>query len=111
MSNTRRQFLQSSAAVAASLVGGDTLFSETPKPAQTPARPPSAPANMDMVQVPTMKFGGVDVSRLVIGSNPLYGFAHYNQNFASSMTDWYTPDKVVEIMQRAQCYGINAFNY
>jgi hypothetical protein len=109
MSNTRREFLQSSAAVAVGLMGGTQLLAETPKAGQAPK--PVMPAGAEMVQVPTMKFGGVDVSRMVMGANPLYGFAHYNLNFASSMTEWYTPERVVEVMQRAQCYGINAFNY
>jgi hypothetical protein len=114
MSNTRRQFLQSSAALAVGMMGGTKVLAETPKGGQTPAKPaaaPPTPAGADMVQVPTMKFGGVDVSRMVLGANPLYGFAHYNLNFASSMAEWYTPEKVVEVMQRAQGYGINAFNY
>jgi hypothetical protein len=113
MSNTRREFLQTSAAVAAGLMGATNLLAETPKGAQParPATPATAPASMDMVQVPTMKFGGVDISRMVLGVNPLYGYAHYNLNFASSMAEWYTCDKVLEVMNRAQCYGINAFNY
>jgi len=114
MSNTRREFLQTSAAVAASLMGATNLLAETPGGAQAakPANPATAaPGNMDMVQVPTMKFGGVDISRMVLGVNPLYGYAHYNLNFASSMAEWYTADRVVEVMTRAQCYGINAFNY
>ena len=111
MANTRREFLQSSAAVAAGLLGGETLLAETPNGGQTAARPAAAPSGMGMVQVPAMKFGGVDISRMVMGANPLYGFAHFNQNFASAMTDWYTPEKVVEVLQRAQGYGINAFNY
>jgi len=110
MSNTRRGFLQTTvAAVAAGLIGGTSkILAETSKaePATSPAAAP-----MDMVQVPTMKFGGVEISRMVLGVNPLYGFAHYNQNFSSTMAEWYTSDKVVEILHRAQCYGINAFNY
>ncbi len=110
MSNTRRGFLQTgAAAVAAGLMGGTAkMLAETSK--AKPAAPPAVPG-MDMVQVPTMKFGGVDISRMVLGVNPLYGFAHYNQNFSATMAEWYTPDKVVEVLHRAQCYGINAFNY
>jgi len=94
------------------IAGSSKLAAETPKEAQAPAKAaPAAAGPMDMVQVPTMKFGGVDVSCMVMGANPLYGFAHYNLNFASSMAEWYTPDKVVEVLQRAQSYGINAFNY
>jgi thiamine monophosphate synthase len=101
------------AAVAAGLIAGTSkLAAESPKGAQAPGKPaPAATGAMDMVQVPTMKFGGVDISRMVLGVNPLYGYAHYNLNFASSMAEWYTTDKVVEVMKRAQCYGINAFNY
>ena len=103
MSNTRREFLQTSAAVAVGLIGGtSSILADTPKATPAAAKPasPATPAAMDMVQVPTMKFGGVDISRMVLGVNPLYGYAHYNLNFASSMADWYTADKVVEVMKR-----------
>jgi hypothetical protein len=58
-----------------------------------------------------MKFGNVEISRLVLGVNPLYGFAHYNQNFYAAMRDWYTPEKVCEVMHQANSFGINAFNF
>lgn len=63
------------------------------------------------IQVPTMKFGGVEIGRMVMGVNPLYGFAHYNANFGRSMADWYTQDRVCEVLHRANSFGINAFNY
>lgn len=68
--------------------------------------PSSAP-----VQVPKMKFGNAEISRMVVGVNPMYGFAHYNANFARSMAEWYTQDRVCEVLHRANVYGINAFNY
>ena len=78
--------------------------------AATPQTTP-APGKDGQVQVPTMKFGGVEISRLVMGVNPLYGFAHYNNNFAKAMADWYTQDRVCEVLHRANSFGINAFNY
>jgi len=63
------------------------------------------------IQIPKMKFGTVEISRLVLGVNPFYGFAHYNANFGSAMADWYTQDKVCEVLHRANSFGINAFNY
>jgi len=63
------------------------------------------------IQVPKMKFGKVEIGRLVLGVNPLYGFAHYNSNFSSAMKDFYTPEKVCEVLHRASSVGINAFNY
>jgi hypothetical protein len=67
MSNTRRAFLQSGAALAAGLAN--------------PASP-QAPA---AVQVPKMKFFHAEISRMVLGVNPFYGFAHFNGNFSNSM--------------------------
>src|ERR1039458_3892641 len=69
MSNTRRGFLQSGAALAAGLTGAGA-----PLGAQQAA--PTASA----VQVPKIKFGGVEISRMVLGVNPFYGFAHYNND-------------------------------
>ena len=58
-----------------------------------------------------MKFGGAEISRMVLGVNPFYGYAHYNNNFGAVMKEWYTQDKVCDIMHQCNRYGINAFNY
>ncbi len=63
------------------------------------------------IQVPKMKFGGAEVSRMIMGVNPFYGYSHYNGNFSQLMAEWYTQDKVCEVLHRATAYGINAFNY
>ena len=94
MSSTRRGFLQAGAALAAQ----QAAQSQTP-PAQAP------------VQVPKIKFGGVEISRMVLGVNPFYGFAHFNGNYGATMKEWYTQEKVCDIMHQCNRYGINAFNY
>ena len=120
MSNSRRKFLQSSAALAAGLTGvasaleaqsGAAQANMPPGAPQTPARRSGPLAPAAQIQVPKMKFGGVEISRMVLGINPFYGFAHYNNNFGSAMKEWYTPDKVCDVMHRANRFGINAFNY
>jgi len=63
------------------------------------------------IQIPKMKFGNAEISRLVLGVNPLYGFAHFNRDYGNTMANWYTQDKVCEVMHRANSFGINAFNY
>jgi hypothetical protein len=107
MSNTRREFLQSSAALAVGVIGSSaTSLAQAAPPAS------SAPLAPDHeIQIPKMKFGSAEISRLVLGVNPLYGFAHYNNNFGSAMREWYTQDRVCEILHRATSFGINAFNY
>jgi hypothetical protein len=111
MSTSRREFLQTGAAVAAGLMGGANVIAETPKGGQTPAKTAMPSSGMDMVRVPTMKFGGVDISRMVMGVNPLYGFAHYNGTYGASMAEWYTQERVCEVLHRAASFGVNAFNY
>ncbi len=58
-----------------------------------------------------MKFFDTEISRLILGVNPFCGFAHFNNNFASTMKDWYTEDRVCSVMHQCTRYGINAFNY
>jgi hypothetical protein len=112
MSKSRREFIQTSAAAAAVLIGGsqvlhsEAITAKEKSGQQTAVDPSSAP-----VQVPKMKFGNAEISRMVVGVNPMYGFAHYNANFARSMAEWYTQDRVCEVLHRANVYGINAFNY
>ena len=107
MPKTRRQFLQSSAALALGIAAGPTGSLAQQAPVQAPA----PPLPDSQVQVPKMKFGSVEIGRLVLGVNPLYGFAHYNANFSSAMKEFYTQQKVCEVLHRANAVGINAFNY
>ena len=100
MLNTRRRFLQS-----AVLTAGVTGARAAVEQAAAEGTPASA------VQVPKMKFFHAEISRLVLGVNPFYGFAHYNSNFANSMREWYTPDRVCTVMHQCTQFGINAFNY
>ena len=119
MSNTRREFLQSSAALAVGIMGGAaTALAAEPQAQTTPtgaqggsAQSAESPASRAQLQIPKMKFGNAEISRLVLGVNPLYGFAHYNNNFSRAMRDWYTQDRVCEVLHRANSFGINAFNY
>ena len=113
MPNTRREFLQSSAALAIGMMGGaaTTMAAEpaTGSQAQNPPATPPLPAAT--VQIPKIKFGNVEIGRMVLGVNPFYGFAHYNGNFSGAMKDWYTQDRVCKVLHRASSFGINAFNY
>jgi hypothetical protein len=110
MSKSRRQFLQSGAALAVGLAGAPRMLHAQSQPSHSAPQSASTPAAA-AVQVPRIKFGNADISRLVLGVNPFYGFAHYNNNFGHSMAEWYTQDKVCEVLHCASSYGINAFNY
>ena len=68
----------------------------------------SAPAGM---QMPMVKFGKVQISRLIVGANTFLGFGHYNDTLSTIMKEWYTAARVVDVLQQCQKTGMNAYNY
>lgn len=123
MSKTRREFLEIGSALVMGMAGSvpTALAAETAGEQQAQgssagaqrqaAQNSEAAGRRAEVQIPKMKFGQAEIGRLVLGVNPLYGFAHYNGNFGNAMRDWYTQDRVCEVMHRANSYGIDALNY
>ncbi len=124
MSNTRRTFIQSAvlaagineaAAVAAAQAApqrGGGGRGGNPAAGQAGGRggrgEPAIPQMpVSEVQVPKMMFGKVEMSRLVIGYNPFHGMSHYTPTLNSLMTEYYTPEKVVEVLHRCARFGIN----
>ncbi len=75
--------------------------------AQTAA--PLVPASR--LQVPKMRFGRAEISRLVVGCNPFYGFAHFNAILAAVMREYYTAERVCDVLHQCARFGINAYNY
>lgn len=98
MPETRRSFLQS-AAIVAGLAGG------------APPAPAAALKPASEVQVPKVKFFDVEISRMVLGVNAFYGYSHFNNTFGAIMREYYTPERVCEVMHQCNRFGINAFNY
>ncbi len=92
MADTRRRFLHSVAAAAGIAAA-----------ASGQGQAPGA------VQVPKVKFGKAEISRIVVGANQFYGYSHFNRTYDTVMKEWYTPEKVCEVLRHAAEYGINAF--
>jgi hypothetical protein len=59
------------------------------------------------VQVPKVRFGNIEMSRLVIGYNPFHGMSHYTATLNELMSEYFTAEKVVETLHRCQMFGIN----
>ncbi|HEV2446609.1 MAG TPA: twin-arginine translocation signal domain-containing protein, partial [Candidatus Sulfopaludibacter sp.] len=96
MTDSRRSFLRSAA------VAGLTAAAAAQDPQPAPAAD---------VQVPKMKFGNAEISRLICGCNPFYGFGHFNQTLGVVMRDYYSADRVCDVLHQCTRFGINAFNY
>ena len=86
---SRRHFLQASAGTLA--VGAAAA-----KPAA------SAP-------LPAITFGKAKVTKLIIGSNPLYGYSHFNSLYSRMMREWMTQDRRMEILHGCEKAGINTW--
>jgi hypothetical protein len=59
--------------------------------------------------VPSIKLGNLTVSRLILGSNPFFGFAHGNpQGTEEEMKAYYTEDRIMAVLDAAADQGITA---
>jgi hypothetical protein len=71
------------------------------------AKGQAAPA----ASLPKVRFGGVEISRMVMGSNQFYGFSHFNPLLDRLMVDWNTSDRICQTLFQCQQNGINAYQY
>ena len=90
MKPDRRRFLESAAALAAA--------AGLPAAAQNAAAP-----------LPKVKFGKHEITRLIIGSNPFYGYSHFNGTLDRFMREWYTQDRKMEVLRACESQGIGAW--
>lgn len=59
--------------------------------------------------LPTIRLGPHEVTRLIIGGNPIYGYSHFNKHFDAHMRAWHTPERVMELLKRCESAGLNTF--
>lgn len=59
--------------------------------------------------LPTIPLGPHQVSRLIMGDNPIYGYSHFNQLLSRHQSEFHTPDQVIATLQRAEAAGITAW--
>jgi hypothetical protein len=62
-----------------------------------------------MSELPTVPFGPHRVTRLIVGGNPFCGNSHYSDERSRAMREYYTPERVVEVLHRCERAGINTF--
>ena len=58
--------------------------------------------------LPTMKIGDLNVSRLIVGSNPFTGKSHMNSDVDADMKEYFTEEMTFAMLQRCEQVGINA---
>lgn len=95
--SSRRDFLKSATTVAAGLVVPKALEAEASG------------------LLPTVKLGPHHVTRMIVGSNPIYGYSHFNKLYDQHMLEWFTDERIVKLLLDCERAGINtwqaSFNY
>ena len=96
----RREFLSqlSAAAAGSGLLLGGTAGAGEPKP---DAAPP----------LPTIQLGDHRITRLVAGWNPIGGYSYLGPHTDRHMKEYFTPERIVEYLQRCERAGINAHQF
>ena len=64
---------------------------------------------LNATRVPTVPFGQYQISRLIMGDNPIYGYSHFNQLLSGHQKEANTSDQVIATLRRAEEVGINAW--
>lgn len=61
--------------------------------------------------LPTMRLGKHQVTRLIIGANPFYGYSHFNKLLSDHMLEWCTPENVCKTLRQCEQNGINTWQF
>ena len=91
--SSRRDFLKSATTVAAGLVAPQALEAAT----------------ADLL--PTVMLGPHRVTRLIVGSNPISGYSHFNKLYDQHMLEWFTDERIVKLLLDCEKAGINTWQY
>lgn len=59
------------------------------------------------IVLPTVTFGAHQVTRLIIGGNPIRGFSHVDAELDQAMRDWHSVENTVRMWQACEANGIN----
>jgi hypothetical protein len=69
---------------------------------------PAAPAEQ-VASLPTVTIAGRQVSRLISGGNPLFGYSHFNGILDRHMREYFTEEQVAAYMLACEKAGITAW--
>jgi hypothetical protein len=106
MSSPRRRFLKSAAGLAA---GAALPCDHQPKLLAQATTSGTARTGAARGTLPTIKLGSHEVSRMIVGGNPFYGYSHFNRLYSQHMVEWATPERVTETLSRCEEQGINTW--
>lgn len=93
----RRDFLKSGAALAVGSLAG----------AVGPS-PGAGAGGIETPTLPTVRIGTLEVSRLILGSNPFWGYSHKSPQLDEEMKRHHTDERIMQILDEAADCGLTA---
>jgi hypothetical protein len=73
------------------------------------AASPAATAAQAAAPLPKVPFGKFEITRLIVGSNPFYGYSHFNRILDQHMREWYTAERKIEVLRACEREGIGTW--
>jgi len=64
--------------------------------------------DQSLATMPSIMLGRHRISRLICGSNPILGYSYLGQHTDKQMKDYYTTERVVELLLKCEQLGISA---
>ena len=93
VASSRRDFLKSATTAAAGLMAPRAVRAE------------------GTGLLPTVALGPHRITRMIVGSNPIYGYSHFNRQYDQHMREWFTDERIVKLLLDCQQAGINTWQY
>jgi hypothetical protein len=58
--------------------------------------------------MPHIRLGSLEISRMILGSNPFWGYSHKNSQLDREMREFHTDERIVAILDEAAACGVTA---
>ena len=100
----RREFLSR---LSLAIAGSTLAIGKTSQVEETPPAASDSPA----IPLPTIRLGDHHVTRLIAGSNPISGYSYMGPIMDQHMTEYFTPERIVEFLWSCERAGINTHQF
>jgi hypothetical protein len=88
--------------------GAGTLAAWLAAPA-APAADEKVPAAQSGPLLPLVPFGKYQLTRLIAGANPIYGYSHFNYVYSAHMGEYHTTGRVLAFLTELERAGLNTW--
>jgi len=89
----RRSFLQATCGITAGLFAGGRSYA----------------AGQAAQSMPQIRIGDFQVSRMVLGANPIWGYSYQGELMSKVMVNHFTDDNILKLLHQSERAGINTF--